>query len=160
MKTLEEMYFTELDKQPELKPSMDDIVFISAFPNTNAKTKKKEIGRAIEDTMEEFQERWIARIKGDTLAGLKAGLQPQMVVQTVAPITRAELKEIIQGIDTYVPGGDTEELLALKVTELQYHFRSCMGKAGELMQEVYNEFMTEQQKQKIITPRPGIISPY
>jgi hypothetical protein len=155
MKTLEEMYFPEVDKQPENKVSISDVLFISAFPGANIRTKIKDIKRGAEDTLDEFYQRWETRVREDTRKGLESGLQPQMLVGIVSFLTRSEMKEIIQGIDKYVPG-DTEEQLALKITELESHYRMCLQQAGSLLQDEYEKYQVALQDKKIITiNKPG-----
>lgn len=155
MKTLEEMYFPEVDKQPENKVSLSDVLFISAFPNTNIRTKVREIKRGAEDQLDEFYQRWETRVRTDAKKGLEKGLQPQMLVGIVSFVTRSEFKEIIQGIDKYVVG-DTEELVALRITELESHYRMCLQQAGTLLEDEYNKFQASQQDKQIITlNKPG-----
>lgn len=155
MKSLIQMFTEQLDKQPENKPSLPDILFLSAFPNENIKSKTKELSRLSEDLFEEFNEAWTTRFKEGVENCLKEDMPPQLVMNAVPFLTRDELRTVMQKVDEFLPG-DTDEVFALKISELQNQFNNFMITATEILKQMYQTHMIGKQQKKIISgPEPG-----
>lgn len=155
MRSLIDMYSAQLDKQSESKPSLPDIMFLSAFPNENVKTKTKELSRLSEDLFEQFNEDWTKRFKEGVEKCLKEDMTPQLIMTAVPFITRDEFKTVMQKVDEFLPG-ETDEIFALKVGELQNQFNNFMITATEILKSMYQAKMIEKQQSKIITgPEQG-----
>jgi len=154
IKSLIDMYSAELEKQPEANPVLSEIIFLAAFPKETPKTKAKELSRLSEDLFEEFNEAWTERVKAGFKKLLDEDMQPQMIVKAVPFITREELKTVMAKIDEFLPG-DTEEILALRMTEIQNQYNNFMITATEILKQMYSNKMVTKQQSQIITS-PGL----
>lgn len=155
MKTLTDMYSAELDKQPENNPALQDIMFLSAFPKVDVKKKTKELSRLSEDLFEDFAEAWTKRIEGGMAACIKEDMTPQLIVASVPLLTREELRTVIAKIDEFIPG-DTEELLALRISQLKDQVTEYSITAQEILKSMYTaHIQAKQAKPKILTG-PGL----
>jgi hypothetical protein len=151
------MYSAELATQPEDKPSLNDVMFKSAFPDADLKKITKELKRKAEDLFEPFYEGWSKRVEAAIKERLATDMNPELITQSVPFITRDELGQLMDLIDEFMPG-DEPQKVALRITDLHNHYKDCMILATEMLQRLYAQDQTNKQATKIITPgTPGLV---
>ena len=148
MKTLTDMYSAELAKQPENNPALSDILFLSAFPNVAVKKKSKELARFSEDLFEDFNDQWKKRVEDGIRDCLKENMGIQLIIAAVPFLTRDEFKTLLAKVDEFLPG-DTDEMAALRVSELQQQYNNFAITAQEILKELFTTHMQLKAQSQI-----------
>jgi FlaA1/EpsC-like NDP-sugar epimerase len=157
MKTLVELYEKELLQQPEDKASLADVMFKAAFVDVDIKKKVKELSRLSEDLLEDFHNAWQKRVEEAIQERLKEDMTPQLIVASVPFLTKEEMRTLMEKLDEFLPG-DTEEIFALKISDLHNNVNHFMILASDILKELYTRKMVEKQQSQIIIPDQGLIT--